>query len=56
MQTTINGLTMYVKHIDNSIALLVDEDEREHRITIQDFRALFPFKKKKSRNRNKQHT
>lgn len=56
MTATINGLTMYVKHIDTSFALLVDDNDREHKVLIQDLKTLFPFNIKRVKNKsNKQH-
>ena len=53
MIATINGLTMYVKHIDTSFALLVDDNDREHKISIQDLKTLFPFNVKRVKNQSK---
>ena len=52
MTATINGLTMYVKHIDTSFALLVDDNDREHKISIQDLKTLFPFNVKRVKNKS----
>lgn len=47
---------MYVKHIDTSFALLVDDNDREHKVLIQDLKTLFPFNVKRVKNKsNKQH-
>lgn len=53
MTATINGLTMYVKHIDTSFALLVDDNDREHKISIQDLKTLDPFNVKRVKNKFK---
>jgi hypothetical protein len=53
METTINGTKMYVKHVDSFCALLVDDNEREHRIPANDFKALFPSKLKRVNNKSK---
>ncbi len=56
MTATINGLTMYVKHIDTSFALLVDDNDREHKISIQDLKTLYPFNVKRVKTKlNEQH-
>ena len=53
MTAIINGLTMYVKHIDTSFALLVDDNDREHKISIQDLKNLDPFNVKRVKNKFK---
>ncbi len=53
MTAIINGLTMYVKHIDTSFALLVDDNDREHKISIQDLKTLYPFNVKRVKNKSK---
>ncbi len=53
MTAIINGLTMYVKHIDTSFALLVDDNDREHKISIQDLKTLDPFNVKRVKNKSK---
>ena len=56
MTATINGLTMYVKHIDTSFALLADDNDREHKVLIQDLKTLSPFNVKRVKSKsNKQH-
>lgn len=53
MTTIINGLTMYVKHIDISFALVIDDNEKEYKILIRDFKDVFPFNVKRVKNKSK---
>jgi len=43
---------MSVKHIDASFALLVGDDDREHKVSIQDLKTLFPFNVKRIKNKS----
>lgn len=49
MTAIINGLTMYVKHIDTSFALLVDDDDREHKVILRDLKNVLQFKRVKNK-------
>lgn len=51
MTATINGQTMYIKHIDASFALLVDEDEKEYKVSGYALKSLFPFNVKRVKNK-----
>ena len=53
MIATINGLTMYVKHIDASFVLLVDDNDREHKVMFRDVKNLFPFNVKRVKKKSK---
>ncbi|MFT4221893.1 hypothetical protein [Dysgonomonas sp.] len=55
MTVTINGMTMYVKHIGTFCALLVDEDEREYKMSMKALKNAFPvFRGKRKQNKNNQ--
>lgn len=43
---------MYVKHIDTSFALLVDDNEKEHKIMLQNLKNLLPFNVKPVKNKS----
>lgn len=43
---------MYVKHIDTSFALLVDENDREHKVMLQYLKSVFPFNVKRVKNKS----
>lgn len=44
---------MYVKHIDASFALLIDDNDREHKIMLRDLKNIFPFNIKRIKNKSK---
>lgn len=53
MTLQINGAQVYVKHIDNYFALLVDEDEREHKIPVKALKNALPAFRTQAPQRSK---
>lgn len=49
MTAIINGLTMYVKHIDTSFALLVDDNDKEYKVMLRDLKNVLQFRRVKNR-------